>query len=215
MKTACWMVLLLTAPVLALQQEPKKPATPPSTAPPPPTHSSKPVSDPTAPTGAKDKGSQLNLTGLKLTVPAGWETQTIQPGAMAPKAVYQIPPLKPGEEPATVRITYFPEMKGKDDMNLDRWIAQVTRPDGALATRTDAKIEKTELGNIRLTTVDVSGNVKMTMRDTPKPEQRMIAAIIDHPKGPHFVVVAGPAASMKTWEADIMKFLKSAEVTDK
>jgi len=43
----------------------------------------------------------------------------------------------------------------------------------------------------------------------------MIAAIVDHPKGPHFIVVAGPTESMKTWEADIMKFLKSPEVTDK
>jgi hypothetical protein len=38
---------------------------------------------------------------------------------------------------------------------------------------------------------------------------------VDHPKGPHFVVAAGPAASMNAWEADIIKFLKSAEVTDK
>jgi hypothetical protein len=52
----------------------------------------------------------------------------------------------------------------------------------------------------------------MTMRDTGKPDHRMIAAIIDHPKGPHFVVVAGPIEAMKTWEADIMKFLKSGTV---
>ena len=134
---------------------------------------------------------------------------------MAPKAIYQIPASKAGEEPGIVRVTHFPEMKGKDDQNIDRWIGQVAKADGQPATRADAKIEKTETGNIRLTTVDITGTVKMTMRDTAKPDHRMIAAIVDHPKGPHFVVVAGPTAAMKTWEADILKFLKSAEVTDK
>lgn len=170
--------------------------------------------EPAKPAAPSDRsGSLLRLTGITLNVPAGWESQQIQPGgAMAPKAVYQIPAAKAGNDPGMVRITHFPEMKGKDDQNVDRWIAQVTKGDGKPATRADAKVEKTETGNIRLTTVDVSGNVKMTMRDTGKPDHRMIAAIVDHPKGPHFIVIAGPVEAMKIWEADIMQFLKSATV---
>lgn len=177
-----------------------------------PTKPTPPESKPAAPP-SDHGGSQLRLAGVALVVPAGWESQQIQPGgAMAPKAVYKIPALKAGDEPGMIRITHFPEMKGKDDQNIDRWIAQVTKADGTPAARGDAKVEKTESGNIRLTTVDVSGNVKMTMRDTGKPDHRMIAAILDHPKGPHFIVAAGPVESMKSWEADIMKFLKSATV---
>jgi hypothetical protein len=210
MKATYILVLALGYSAYGVQPETKKPAAPPAATEPKKTV----AADPAAPVNAKVKGSQLRLTGLTMIIPAGWESQTVQPGAMAPKAVYQIPPTKPGDDPGVVRVTYFPEMKGKDDQNVDRWIAQVTKPDGSAAARADAKVEKTETGNIRLTTVDVSGTVKMTMRDTPKPDQRMIAAIVDHPKGPHFVVIAGPAASMKTWEPDIMKFLKSAVVTD-
>ncbi len=214
MKTACFLTLALTLSAYGIQHEgqapaggkpePKKPVT------------DKPAEEKRAPDVTRDKsGSQLRLTGIKMIVPAGWETQTIQPGALAPKAVYQIPAIKAGEEPGMVRVTQFPEMKGKDDQNIDRWIAQVAKADGAAATRADAKVEKIEMGSIRLTTLDISGSVKMTMRDTAKPDHRMIAAIVDHPKGPHFIVIAGPAASMKTWEPDIMKFLKSAEITDK
>lgn len=215
MKTTFILMLALDCSACAIQPEPKNP-TPPTSTPPAAAEPKNPgTSDPAAPANAREKGSQLRLTGLVMVVPAGWEIQPVQAGAMAPKAVYQIPPAKPGEEPGVVRVTHFPEMKGKDDQNIDRWIAQVTKPDGAAATRADAKIEKTESGNIRLTTVDVSGNVKMTMRETAKPDQRMIAAIVDHPKGPHFVVIGGPIASMKTWEPDIMKFLKSAQVIEK
>ena len=187
-----------------------------------PTADSPPKAEPAQSEPAKAKpvappsdrgGSQLRLAGIAFVVPAGWESEQIQPGgAMAPKAVYKIPALKAGDEPGMIRITHFPEMKGKDDQNIDRWIAQVTKADGKPAARADAKVDKKESGNIRLTTVDVSGNVKMTMRDTGKPDHRMIAAIVDHPKGPHFVVAAGPAESMKTWEAAIMAFLQSATV---
>lgn len=213
MNTACLMTIILAILAQGAPPEAKKPAAPPPTAAEPakPAEPSKPAAE-----GSKQvSGAQLRLTGITMIVPTGWETQPIQAGAMAPKAVYQIPPAKAGAEPGMVRVTYFPEMKGKDDQNIDRWIAQVAKADGQPATRADAKVEKTEMGNIRLTTVDVSGSVKMTMRDTAKPDHRMIAAIVDHPKGPHFVVVAGPGEAMKAWEADILKFLKSGQVTDK
>ncbi len=212
-RNGCLLTLVIAVLAHATPPEPAKQTAPApgATQPPKPPAPDRPAEG--LPKGIT--GSQLRLTGIRFIVPAGWESQQIQPGAMAPKAVYQIPPTKAGEEPGVIRITHYPEMKGKDDSNIDRWIGQVTKADGTPATRADAKVEKVETGNIRLTTVDVSGNVKMTMRDTGKPDQRMIAAIVDHPKGPHFIVAAGPASAMKEWEAYIFKFLKSAEVTDK
>jgi len=159
-------------------------------------------------------GGKLALTGITLTVPPAWKAQEIPAAPMAPKAIFTIPPQKPGEGEGSIRITHYPEMKGKDDMNIDRWVGQVAKTDRAPSTRADAKIEKSETGNIRITTVDLTGSVKMTMKDMAKPDHRMIAAILDHPKGPHFVVAAGPAASMKIWSTDILNFLKSAKVAE-
>jgi len=67
------------------------------------------------------------------------------------------------------------------------------------------------VGPVRITMVDLSGTVKLTMRDAAKPNQRMIAAIVDHPQGPHFVVSAGPGDSMEKWAVRIDAFLKSAK----
>lgn len=166
------------------------------------------------PSAAPAKGTPLKLTGLTLTVPEGWVEEKVEPTPMGPKAFYRIPKLDAAGEDGMVRITHFPNMKGKekDDMNIDRWLGQVTKPDGQPLKRSDAKITTTELGSVRLTVVDMSGSVKLTMRDTATPNQRMIAAIVDHPQGPHFVVSVGPIALMEKWAAQIDAFLKSAKV---
>ena len=180
---------------------------------PQPAPPAKPV-EPATPVAPPPKGTTLKLTGLTMTVPEGWVEEKVEPTPMGPKAIYRIPKLDAAGEDGMVRITHYPNMKGKDkdDMNIDRWLGQVSKPDGQPLTRSDAKITTTEVGPVRLTVVDLSGSAKMTMRDTAKPNQRMIAAIVDHPQGPHFVVSAGPAASMEKWAAQIDAFLKSAKV---
>ena len=165
------------------------------------------------PPAAPTKGTPLKLTGLTLTVPESWVEEKVEASPMGPKAVLKIPKTDPGGEDGIVRITHFPNMKGKDkdEMNIDRWVSQVSKPDGQPCTRSDAKITTAEVGAVRITMVDLSGTVKLTMRDTAKPNHRMFAAIVDHPQGPHFVVSAGPAASMEKWAAQIDAFLKSAK----
>ena len=102
-KTACLMVLTAAMSSYGNPSDPQKPpAAPPGAAEP-----AKPAAPDQASAGSpKDRsGLQLRLTGIKFVVPAGWETQAIQPGAMAPKAIYQIPAQKAGDEPGIVRVT--------------------------------------------------------------------------------------------------------------
>lgn len=162
----------------------------------------------------KDKGfKELKLTGITLSVPSAWTSQEPKrPGPMAPKAIFAIPALEGEGHGGMVRITHFPGMKGKDDLNVNRWLGQVTQPGGKASTREDAKITKKTVGEVQLTIVDVSGAARVTMRDKPQPGSRMIAAILDHPKGPHYVVIAGSASLMAKWENDLYKFLESAKV---
>jgi hypothetical protein len=148
-----------------------------------------------------------------MTIPAGWQkAESGAPTPMGPKAVFTIP--GEGETSATVRLTHFPEMKGKqmDDMNIDRWLGQVTKPDGSPTSREEAKIESKEKDGVRLTIVDAKGAVKATMRDTAQPDGRLIAAIIDHPQGPHFVVAAGPSAVMDKAAVDVLAFIEGAKI---
>lgn len=154
----------------------------------------------------------LTLTGLTMTAPAGWLIDPIAPGPHAAKAAYRLPGAGGDSTDATIRITHYPRMKGKDDANISRWVGQVRRSDGAPSTRDDAKITVTEAKGIKRTIVELSGSVRATMRSTPTSNGRMIAVILDHAKGPHFIVVAGVAKTIDKWDAAILAFLNSAKV---
>jgi len=188
-----------------LPAPPRSPATPPAM---PPNH---PAAAEMESSGAIIDGSTLKLAGISLSLPKGWESEAVSPSPMAPVAVLRIPKTSPEGENGTVRVTYFPNMKGMDESNIQRWLGQVTKADGQPMSREDAAIKVEELGKVRLTTVDLTGSIKVTMRDAPEPDMRMITAIIDHPKGPHFVVAAGDAKSMETWADQILSFLESAK----
>lgn len=155
---------------------------------------------------------QLNLKGLVFTLPAGWETEDLKASPTGSAAVLHIPKSDAGNAGGTVRITYEPNLKAQDqqERKIDQWIGRVTKPNGSSMTRADAKITTTKVGAIRLTTVDLSGTVKVTARDAGQPGQRIIAAIVDHAQGPHCAVIVGPTASMSKWDSAIDAFLKSA-----
>lgn len=155
---------------------------------------------------------RIALDGITMVVPAGWVVEPIQPGPMAAKAVFRLPRAEGDDEDAEVRVTYFPKMKGMDDANIQRWLGQVKHSDGSSYTREEANVSVTESGSVRVTMLDMRGTVSATMRGEPKANHRMIAAIIDHPEGPHFAVAAGPEATMAKWHDEIVTFLKSASV---
>ena len=159
---------------------------------------------------AANSDTVLALTGLTMTVPTGWVRDPVEPRPMAPKAAFRIPDTGGHLEDCIVRVSHYPAMKGKDELNIRRWIGQVARPDGSRATRDDATVTVTESGDVRLTVVDVTGSVRLTMRAEPTPNRRLIAAIVDHPQGPHFVRVSGDVQSMEQARPAIDAFLGSA-----
>jgi len=195
-----------TQPTAAAPKAVAPDATPPSK---PATTTPSGESGKAAPTAG---GSKLELDGLTFTVPAGWQPADAGSGMFAAKAAFSLPKADGDDEGVSVRITQYPEMKGKDDLNVSRWLAQVRRPDGTPYTKENAHIRVTESGNIRLTVVDLAGSISTDMMGggEAKPNQRMIAAIIDHPKGPHMIKATGDAASIAKWEASIDAFLKGA-----
>ena len=160
----------------------------------------------------RSAGRAIELTGLAMSVPSEWIEKPVEAGPMAPVKIFELPRSEGDALDAEVRVTYFPGMKGMDEMNISRWLSQVKGADGAPATREDAEIRVTEHGSVRLTVVDVAGTLDMSMSGGGPAEvgQRLIAAIVDHPRGPHFIKAAGPAASMARWESSIDAFLQSA-----
>lgn len=146
--------------------------------------------------------------GIAFDVPAGWTSEPVGPGAMGVAASYRLPKAEGDEEGASVRISHYPNMKGMDEMNINRWVGQMKKPDGSSCTREDAAITTEDMGSIRLTIVDLTGALAGMMGSGPtKANQRMIAVIVDHANGPHFVRVAGDVATVAKSHDAILSFV--------
>lgn len=165
---------------------------------------------------AAEMADSLSLTGLSFDVPAGWTRQATGGGPMAAVAVYSLPKAEGDEDDAELRITHYPKMKGMDAMNIKRWVGMVHKPDGTAFTPAEVAPVITDLKNVRLTVVDLSGAIQSggMMRGpvVSKPNSRLIAAIVDHPQGPHFVKITGPQKTVEKWADAIDAFLKSAKM---
>ena len=149
---------------------------------------------------------------LKFDVPSGWVSKT--PSSSMRLADFTLPKAASDPEDGTVTVYYFGTGGGSVQANIDRWIGQLSQPDGraskdvAKTTTLDAK------GGLKVTLLDVSGTyvAEVTPGSTErfnKPGFRQLAAVIETPIGPHFVMVVGPAATVAKWEASVMSFLKS------
>ena len=149
---------------------------------------------------------------LKFDVPAGWVSKT--PSSSMRLADFTLPKAASDAEDGTVTVYYFGTGGGSVQANVDRWIGQLSQPDGrpskdvAKTTTVEAK------GGLKVTLLDVAGTyiAEVTPGSTErfnKPGFRQLAAVVETPNGPHFVKVVGPAATVAKWEASVMAFLKS------
>ena len=161
------------------------------------------------------EGAVLKLEGLTMEIPSGWGRPTVKTGQFSNKTVIALPKAGADENDGSVEITHFPGMKGMDERNIQRWIASVTQSDGSPHTRETARVSIAEVGPVRITTVDLSGTVRKSMRagGGEMPDHRMIAAIVDHPRGPHFVKAVGGSSTMTKWAQSMKLFLDSAIVS--
>ena len=149
---------------------------------------------------------------LKFDVPAGWVSKT--PSSSMRLADFTLPKVGSDPEDATVTVYYFGTGGGSVQANIDRWIGQLSQPDGR-ASKDVAKTTTLETKTgLKVTLLDVSGTyiAEVTPGSTErfnKPGFRQIATVIETPNGPHFVKVVGPAGTVAKWEASVMSFLKS------
>ena len=149
---------------------------------------------------------------LKYDVPAGWVSKT--PSSSMRLADFTLPKVATDAEDATATVYYFGNQAGTIAANIDRWIGQLSQPDGR-ASKDVAKTSTLEAkGGLKITLLDVSGTyvAEVTPGSTErfnKPGFRQLAAVIEAPNGPHFVKVVGPAATVTKWESSVMSLLRS------
>ncbi len=164
----------------------------------------------------------LTLTGVSFKLPAGWKREDPGMNSSAPglsrKAQIRLPKTDNEPEDAEIAITHFPGMKGPEmnRSNLARWCGQVAQPDGRSSVEVAKKMEF-DVGGVKVILIDVPGTLKgggpMMGGGRGKENFRLLAAIVDHDKGPHFVKVTGPDAVVARYRPSIIAFLKSAKTT--
>ena len=153
--------------------------------------------------------SLVHQTGLTFTAPAAWKPR---PAASSMRVAEFAVPRAPGDpEDGEVIIYFFGRMGGSVDANVQRWIGQFERPKDAPA---DGNRTAFTVGSLKVTAVDVSGTYVAEIRPGSaerhnKPNFRMRAAVVETPKGPHFVKFTGPANTVKAAAADFDAFIKS------
>jgi hypothetical protein len=164
-----------------------------------PTHSAPPASA-AAPTKPAAAGP------LAWTDPTGWKRNP--PSNAMRLAEYVVPKVGSEDAPECVINTFGAGQGGSVDANIDRWIRQF---DPGSASSVDKQSRK--INGLDVTFVELSGTFKgMAMPGAPttaKPNQRMVAAIVDHPTGPHFFKMVGPDASVKEAKAAFVTMIES------
>lgn len=138
---------------------------------------------------------------LRFTAPGAWKQET--PSSAMRVAQYRIPRAAGDSEDGLVVVSAFPSMRGMTQMNVQRWLSQVTQPDGK-PSKEAATTATMEVAGLPVTVLRVSGTYD------GHAGYRMLAASIETPDGPWFVKVTGPVATISAHEAAFDGFIQSA-----
>jgi hypothetical protein len=151
---------------------------------------------------------------LKFDAPQGWVTKA--PTSSMRVAEFTLPKVAGDTEDAALAIFYFGGQGGSIQANLDRWISQMTQPDGR-ASKDLARTTKLSPRGLPITLVDLTGTyvAEVSPGSTErfnKPGFRLRAAVVETGDGPYFVKLTGPEKTVAKWDEAFMGFLKSLRI---
>lgn len=182
-----------------------------------------------SPGGSGSAGSMraTSSAGLAFSVPEGWTD--VEPASSMRAAQFALPPAQEGEDRPELILFHFGAGQGGDvQANIDRWIAQISQPDGKPSAER-ARRESRQVGVFRASTVAVDGTYAtgsmMGMMGGPhgdphgtpheggaqKENYRLWAAVVEGEGGPWFFKCAGPRAAMDKASAGLEAMLASMQ----
>jgi hypothetical protein len=149
---------------------------------------------------------------LRFKAPEGWTTE--KPSSNMRAAQYKLPKAEGDPEDGTAVLYYFgANQGGAPQANIDRWISQMQQADNS-PSKDKAKTETMTVNGLQITTVDVTGTYTAEMAPGSgsfhnSPNYRLLAAVIETPKGNYFLKLVGPAKTVARWEQSYKDYLKS------
>ena len=198
------LLFLASVVLLACSSQPETARTSaPPEAPPAPSQPVSAVADASASTVEKSFGP------IKANVPAEWTVQT--PTSSMRKFQYGLLKVAGDGEDGELAVFYFgPGQGGSVEANIERWIGQISQPDGS-SSKDKAKTNKKQIGGMAVTLVDVSGTYSAGMMSNAPPRQgyRMLAAVAETTEGPWFFKLTGPEKTIAKWSSGFDQFIAS------
>ena len=150
-----------------------------------------------------ESAASAHSGGVKWTAPTRWEAK---PASGMRAATYVIPAATGDSEGGECPV--FINIAGGVQANIDRWIGQFEKTDGAPVQK------KETINGLPVTIVDVSGTFKgggpmMGQSGGPKAGYRMLGAIVEGPDGEVFFKLTGPAKTVAAAQEEFQAMLKS------
>ena len=142
---------------------------------------------------------------LTFTKPAAWTNRAAASSMRV--AEFVIPKVAGDAEDGELIVYYFGGTGGSVEANLQRWTSQFQSKNAP--SRTTATVN-----GLKLTTLDVTGTYIAEVRPGSterhnKPGFRMRATVVETPKGPYFIKLTGPAATIDKAGAAFDQFVRS------
>jgi hypothetical protein len=150
--------------------------------------------------------------GLAFDMPSGWIPAV--PSSSMRVAEFVLPRASADQEDASLVVYYFPGGAGSVDANVDRWVGQMTQPDGSPSKAAARRSSLESASGLEITVIDVAGTyiAEVTPGSTERHDKagfRLRAAVIETAEGPYYVKLVGPQTTVARWDASFQAFLKS------
>jgi len=150
---------------------------------------------------------------LRFTAAPEWKPQTVT--SMMRVGEYTLPRAEGDPEDAVLIVYYFGTTGGSVQANIDRWLGQLTQPDGR-PTKEIATTRSRRINGLAVTDFDASGTYVAevspgSQEHHNKPGFRLRAVIVETARGPYFIRVLGPASTIAKWDTTMEAFLQGLE----
>lgn len=127
-------------------------------------------------------------------------------------AEYALPAVN-GEAPVLAVFFFGPGQGGSVEDNLKRWVSQFTQPDGRDSNAV-AKRGERQVNGMKVTTIDLTGvfagmSPMQQAPSAPKPDQRLLGAIVEGPEGPVFFKLTGAATALGSAQSAFDELIQS------
>jgi hypothetical protein len=166
---------------------------------------------------ADDKGTVVELGGLKSKVPANWKSEEVPEKYRQMRVMqFQIPKTGDDKTDAQLIIFYFGEGGGGDiEGNINRWKGMFDPPEGKKIDDV-SKVEKLKAGDVSATYLDVQGTYKERFppfdpnaKITKRPDYRLLGVIFECKKGPYYIRMIGPNKTVESNKKGLEEWVKA------